>query len=238
MWVAPERGTIRLGYRELETFWGRSRDVVEQLVDDLSGVADIILADSVGNIVETHHEAAQVNIKSRRMVREEHKRKQGLEADRRYREQETSKKRPKNVVETSGIYQKSEVIYQKSDKNKNKITASPSGFAEFWTSYPRIKRKSKGQAEKAWKAINPDITAVLAGLDRAKRSTSWLKDSGQYIPYPATWLRARGWEDEDLIAATAANNGRGTTAPAAEPAPRNPDQQRMLSALIRDIGNN
>ena len=24
----------------------------------------------------------------------------------------------------------------------------------------------------------------------------WKKDGGKYIPHPATWLRARGWEDE------------------------------------------
>jgi hypothetical protein len=30
----------------------------------------------------------------------------------------------------------------------------------------------------------------------ATRSEDWTKEGGQYIPYPATWLNAKGWEDE------------------------------------------
>jgi hypothetical protein len=37
---------------------------------------------------------------------------------------------------------------------------------------------------------------MLESLDRAKRSADWVKDAGQFIPYPATWLNAKGWEDE------------------------------------------
>ena len=37
---------------------------------------------------------------------------------------------------------------------------------------------------------------MLAIIERAKKSDDWLKESGKYIPYPATWLNARGWEDE------------------------------------------
>lgn len=70
-------------------------------------------------------------------------------------------------------------------------------FLEFWSAYPR--KKSKGQAEKAWMSLKPDddlSRKVLQGLAAAKRSQDWLKDNGRYIPHPATWLRARGWEDE------------------------------------------
>lgn len=37
----------------------------------------------------------------------------------------------------------------------------------------------------------------MQGLERAKKSEQWRKDNGQFIPYPSTWLRAKGWEDED-----------------------------------------
>jgi len=70
-------------------------------------------------------------------------------------------------------------------------------FAHFWSSYP--KKKSKGQAEKAFNAIKPNeqlLETILSSIERAKTSEEWLKDGGQYIPYPATWLRAKGWEDE------------------------------------------
>ena len=72
------------------------------------------------------------------------------------------------------------------------------GFNSFWKSYP--KKKSKGDAEKAFAKINPNgklLAAMLAKIEQGKKSEDWQKDSGKYIPHPATWLRAKGWEDED-----------------------------------------
>ena len=73
----------------------------------------------------------------------------------------------------------------------------PTDFETFWKAYP--KRKSKGDAERAFKKINPDkklLLIIITAIERAKKSDDWLKENGQYIPYPATWLNARGWEDE------------------------------------------
>jgi len=83
------------------------------------------------------------------------------------------------------------------NKNNNKKEECASGFDLFWPAYP--KKKSKGDAEKAWKTINPDtelFDKIMAGVEQAKKSTDWTKESGKYIPYPATWLRSKGWEDE------------------------------------------
>lgn len=71
------------------------------------------------------------------------------------------------------------------------------GFDLFWKAYPR--RKSKGQAERAWASLRPNeqlVAKILQGIERAKTSEQWRKDGGQFIPYPATWIRAKGWEDE------------------------------------------
>lgn len=71
-------------------------------------------------------------------------------------------------------------------------------FDQFWKVYP--KRKSKGQAEKAFLKINPDeqlLTKILESVERAKKSEDWIKEKGKYIPHPATWLNAKGWEDEE-----------------------------------------
>jgi hypothetical protein len=67
-------------------------------------------------------------------------------------------------------------------------------FARFWAAYP--KRKNRGQAEKAWVKLQPPIDTVLSVLEVQRRSRDWVKDGGQYIPYPATWLNAKGWLDE------------------------------------------
>jgi hypothetical protein len=70
-------------------------------------------------------------------------------------------------------------------------------FKKFWLVYPR--KKNKGDAEKAFKKIHPNeelITRILASIERAKKSKEWLKEDGAFIPYPASWLNAKGWEDE------------------------------------------
>lgn len=70
-------------------------------------------------------------------------------------------------------------------------------FDVFWKAYPN--KKSKGYAEKVFLKINPSeqlLAEMLAKIEQAKTSVEWTKDNGRFIPYPATWLNAKGWEDE------------------------------------------
>jgi len=70
-------------------------------------------------------------------------------------------------------------------------------FNSFWKAYP--KRKSKQNAWKAWLKLDPDeqLTGkIISAVLRAKTQADWRKDEGRFIPYPATWLNAHGWEDE------------------------------------------
>jgi hypothetical protein len=74
-------------------------------------------------------------------------------------------------------------------------------FLSFWDMYPL--RKNKGHAYKAFIKIKAsEYPDVKAGLIAAKESQDWIKDNGKYIPHPATWLNARGWEDETHIKAS------------------------------------
>lgn len=83
--------------------------------------------------------------------------------------------------------------------NKKEININAqNSFARFYESYP--KKKSKGQAEKAFLKINPDeqlLAAMIESIERAKKSEEWIREKGKYIPHPATWLNAQGWLDED-----------------------------------------
>ena len=82
-------------------------------------------------------------------------------------------------------------------KPKNKTIAPDGAFERFWSTYP--KRKSKGQALKAWNKVKPNEQLqdrIFSALERAKTSADWRKDNGQFIPYPASWLNAQGWEDD------------------------------------------
>lgn len=74
--------------------------------------------------------------------------------------------------------------------------AGGSGFEKFWKVYP--KKRNKGDAEKAWSVIKPGdelLDTMLTAIAAASSCDSWRKNGGEFIPYPATWLRRRGWED-------------------------------------------
>ena len=36
----------------------------------------------------------------------------------------------------------------------------------------------------------------MTALRALKETKQWTKNSGEFVPYPATWLNAEGWEDE------------------------------------------
>jgi len=94
---------------------------------------------------------------------------------------------------------------RKEKKKRNPLTPltqiQQDRFDRFWKVYPN--RKSKGQAEKAFAKINPDeqlLASMIATIERAKtQDKQWLKDNGDFIPHPATWLNAKGWEDEIVV---------------------------------------
>jgi len=70
-------------------------------------------------------------------------------------------------------------------------------FDVFWRAYPR--REGKKDAQKAWSQLRPDentMRAILAALDWQRTLPGWLKDDGQFIPLPATYLRGERWTDE------------------------------------------
>jgi hypothetical protein len=73
-------------------------------------------------------------------------------------------------------------------------------FEIFWESFP--KKKKKEDARKAWNTIRPNIEDVLKALEWQKQSPEWFKQGGQFIPYPATWIRSHSWEDEKSVLVT------------------------------------
>ena len=107
-----------------------------------------------------------------------------------------------NFSEHFGTSEKFRSILSYPNLTKPNLTAPPKGantdgFERFWKAYP--KKRAKGDAEKAWNALKPSeplVNQIIATLELAKTSAEWQKDNGQFIPYPATWLRRIGWEDE------------------------------------------
>ena len=70
-------------------------------------------------------------------------------------------------------------------------------FDRFWNMYPR--HVAKHDAQRAFKQTTPTaalVDTMIAALQWQTQQPSWLKEGGAYVPYPATWLRGRRWEDE------------------------------------------
>jgi len=69
-------------------------------------------------------------------------------------------------------------------------------FDTWYAQYPN--KKKRGDARKAWYQtadIRPPMADMLAALEWQRRQPQWVKDGGQFIPYPATYLRAEQWAD-------------------------------------------
>ncbi len=83
------------------------------------------------------------------------------------------------------------------EKETEKEKATDILFAQFWAAYP--KRKDKAKAQKAFAKLRPNeqlLSEILTALDWQTKTPEWSKDGGQFVPYPATYLNGRRWEDE------------------------------------------
>lgn len=91
------------------------------------------------------------------------------------------------------------------DKEKDKDKEDIYPFDEFWSAYP--KKKAKEAARKAWAKLKPDETLgkeIIQAVIESAKTKDWLKENGKFIPYPATYLNGKRWEDER-------NNANGET---------------------------
>lgn len=79
------------------------------------------------------------------------------------------------------------------------VTLSPDQeekFNRFYSAYP--KKVAKQEAIKAWMNISPEnglYEKIITALEVQKESRDWIRDDGQYIPNPATWLNGKRWDD-------------------------------------------
>jgi hypothetical protein len=70
-------------------------------------------------------------------------------------------------------------------------------FAQFWTTYPR--KRNKIDARKAFEQARRGgvtLDTMLTALAWQRGQSQWVRDGGQYIPFPASWIRAGSYDDE------------------------------------------
>ncbi len=77
-------------------------------------------------------------------------------------------------------------------------------FEQFWSLYPR--KIAKKNALVAWSRVemtNELFAKIVESVNTYTKSEQWIKDNGQYIPHPSTWLNQERWNDElDVITST------------------------------------
>jgi hypothetical protein len=72
-----------------------------------------------------------------------------------------------------------------------------SEFAQFWASFPR--KRNKKDALKAFAQARREgvtLDTMLEALSWQRGQSQWVRDGGQYIPFPASWIRAGSYDDE------------------------------------------
>jgi hypothetical protein len=139
--------------------------------------------------------------------------------------QQTPKSSPINAQEQLNDYNMLEVVEPKDSPSHAQQTPNVFNkerekektcvlFDQFFTVYP--KHKNKPAAERAFKKLNPSALLFKQMMDALAWQTKqpdWLKNNGQFIPLPSSWLNGRRWEDERLDTQTATTSQPQNTKP-------------------------
>lgn len=81
------------------------------------------------------------------------------------------------------------------EKERENSGSISEDFAVFWEAYPVKIRKDRAR-EAYEEMVNVPLETLLRAIAMQKLSVTWTTEGGKYIPYPANWLKNRGWEDQ------------------------------------------
>lgn len=80
---------------------------------------------------------------------------------------------------------------------KSVTDAGEQRFEKFWEAYPKkVAKKAVLQKWKNLKVNDALFESIMKGLESWKQSQQWMKNGGQYIPNPTTFLNQERWNDE------------------------------------------
>jgi len=191
MWWSKKKGTISGTKENLARMVGASKDEFTLFIEEVSthSFADINVCSN-----------GKITLTSRRMSRDEKAREQTRLRQKRLRDKSDSNALEADLSQESDCV--TSALHGEGDGDKELRSSSSKSsytqdFEKFWSVYPR--KRSKGQAFRAWKTIGASRPSVdeliMAVLDQCKWH-DWIKENGKYVPYASTWLNANGWEDE------------------------------------------
>lgn len=189
MWFSPKRGCVTGSKEELKKLGNCSQEEFEVFLCE----------NSRHNFASVTEANKNITVENRRMVREEKIRKSSRLRQSRFRK----RLKNRNVTSSSPSTPStaSTAVTPSSPKPSEERPPNPPlvGFEQFWDRYPR--KVAKKAALKAWDKLAPTNglqEQILTALMLQASSEAWTRDSGQFIPHPATWLNGRRWEDEVL----------------------------------------
>lgn len=90
---------------------------------------------------------------------------------------------------------------------KQKQVVYSEQFEKFWSEYPSCKRKgTKEAANKTFEKYAKDFEMIMSVLSAFKIDEMWIKNGGQFIAAPSSWLNDQNWKAEYWIKAISVKN--------------------------------
>jgi len=102
---------------------------------------------------------------------------------------------PQVLLEEKSRVEKSRV--EKKEQGRTADAVLTLAFSRFWEVYP--KKTAKPKAEKAFKKLalqNGELERIITAVGEWSKTDQWQEASGKFIPYPATFINQRRWEDQ------------------------------------------
>ena len=136
------------------------------------------------------------------LLKQQHSNSQTLGVNKHYEEWSVAKTTTPQVLpkQQRSVAKTTTKVLPKQQPQKTRKTIQKTNtrkFDIFYANYP--KKRGRETAYKSWQKLNPDeslMDEIMSALERQKISIDWLKDGGKFIPYPATWLNQKRWQDE------------------------------------------
>lgn len=84
-----------------------------------------------------------------------------------------------------------------------------SGFADFWSSWPKTHRKGgKAECERVWRQqkLEAQSAAIVAHVVAMAKTEGWTKQGGEFVPAPVVYLRGKRWDGAEIAGGYVAND--------------------------------
>lgn len=74
------------------------------------------------------------------------------------------------------------------------------GFERFWRIYPDKRKGSKSACFRLWQdeGLDASVEQIISHVLVMRTNADWVKEDGEYVPAPLTYLRQQRWDGSEL----------------------------------------